>query len=143
MELALKVKCISTFTELHAHGDECWPMEVKYVKYVFPCCLIPLSLCVHWLITLLVTSPPGEVTPPVAPPSVSSQVSSGVDINSYPRPSVTRKAKVLYDYDASEKDELSLLADEVSFGIFKVMLHWSTCNANLQWYDIVRKIILV
>ena len=25
----------------------------------------------------------------------------------------------------------------------KVMLHWSTCNANLQWYDVARKIILV
>ena len=25
---------------------------------------------------------------------------------------------------------------------FKVMLHWSTCNANLQWYDVARKIVL-
>lgn len=27
----------------------------------------------------------------------------------------TRKAKVLYDYDAADSSELSLLADEVSF----------------------------
>ena len=29
------------------------------------------------------------------------------------------------------------------FRPLKVMLHWSTCNANLQWYDVARKIILV
>ena len=62
---------------------------------------------------LSVVSPPGEVTPPVAPPAVPSDAAGGVDINSYTRPAVTRKAKVLYDYDASEKNELSLLADEV------------------------------
>ena len=28
---------------------------------------------------------------------------------------MTHKAKVLYDYDATEDDELSLLADEVGF----------------------------
>ena len=26
---------------------------------------------------------------------------------------------------------------------FKVVLHWSTCNANLQWYDVSQKIVLV
>ena len=36
-----------------------------------------------------------------------------IDINNAPKPSVTRKAKVLYDYDATEDNELSLLADEV------------------------------
>ena len=25
----------------------------------------------------------------------------------------------------------------------KVMLHWSTCNANLQRYDVARKVVLV
>ena len=33
MELALKVKFISTSTELHANGDERWPMEVTSNSY--------------------------------------------------------------------------------------------------------------
>lgn len=61
-------------------------------------------------------SPPGEAALPLAPPSAPSpsDSSSGLDPNTVPRPSLTRKAKVLYDYDAAEKNELSLLADEVS-----------------------------
>ena len=64
-------------------------------------------------------SPPGDLGPTVVPPPSAASVvdaagASSVDINAYPRPSVTRKAKVLYDYDASDKGELSLLADEVS-----------------------------
>lgn len=61
-------------------------------------------------------SPPGEaalsLVPPSAPPPADT--SSGLDPNTIPRPSLTRKAKVLYDYDAADKNELSLLADEVS-----------------------------
>lgn len=61
-------------------------------------------------------SPPGEGGLPLAPPSAPppSDTSSGFDLNIVPRPSLTKKAKVLYDYDAAEKNELSLLADEVS-----------------------------
>ena len=61
-------------------------------------------------------SPPGEAAMPMAPPSAPSPIdtSSGFDPDTVPRPSLTRKAKVLYDYDAAEKNELSLLADEVS-----------------------------
>ena len=62
-------------------------------------------------------SPPGEGGLPLAPPSApppTSDTSSGFDLNTVPRPSLTKKAKVLYDYDAAEKNELSLLADEVS-----------------------------
>ena len=33
MELALEVKFSSTFTELHVHGDERWPMEVTSITY--------------------------------------------------------------------------------------------------------------
>ncbi|XP_074621994.1 endophilin-B1-like isoform X2 [Acropora palmata] len=61
-------------------------------------------------------SPPGEGGLPLAPPSApppTSDTSSGFDLNTVPRPSLTKKAKVLYDYDAAEKNELSLLADEV------------------------------
>ena len=51
----------------------------------------------------------------MAPPSApSADTASGFDLNTVPRPSLTKKAKVLYDYDAAEKNELSLLADEVS-----------------------------
>lgn len=61
-------------------------------------------------------SPPGDaalsLVPPSAPPPTDT--SSGLDPNTIPRPSLTRKAKVLYDYDAADKNELSLLADEVS-----------------------------
>ena len=51
------------------------------------------------------------MAPPSAPPA---DTASGFDLNTVPRPSLTKKAKVLYDYDAAEKNELSLLADEVS-----------------------------
>ena len=48
------------------------------------------------------------------PPAYNiSQSSPSFDINTIPKPSITHKAKVLYDYDASEGDELTLLADEV------------------------------
>ena len=40
--------------------------------------------------------------------------SSGLDPNTVPRPSLTRNAKVLYDNAAAEKNELSLLTDEVT-----------------------------
>lgn len=46
---------------------------------------------------------------PVHPPSRPSAPPFAQAIN----PSITRKAKVLYDYDAMDKTELSLLADEV------------------------------
>ena len=61
-------------------------------------------------------SPPGEAALSMVPPSAPSpaDTSSGFDVDTVPRPSLTRKAKVLYDYDAAEKNELSLLADEVS-----------------------------
>ncbi|XP_068695154.1 endophilin-B1-like isoform X2 [Montipora foliosa] len=60
-------------------------------------------------------SPPGDAGLSMAPPSAppSSDTSSRFDLNTVPRPSLTKKAKVLYDYDAVEKNELSLLADEV------------------------------
>lgn len=61
-------------------------------------------------------SPPGDVASPLVTPSAppSADSASGLDPNTVPRPSLTRKAKVLYDYDAADKNELSLLADEVS-----------------------------
>ena len=34
-------------------------------------------------------------------------------------------------------------SDAELFMYLKVVLHWSTCNANLQWYDVARKIIPV
>jgi hypothetical protein len=49
-----------------------------------------------------------------APPYNISKPSTTLDIHTVTKPSVTHKAKVLYDYDAAEDDELSLLADEVS-----------------------------
>ena len=51
------------------------------------------------------------------PPYNVSKPSTKLDINTVTKPSVTHKAKVLYDYDASESDELSLLADEVCIGV--------------------------
>ena len=64
------------------------------------------------------TGPPGRGVPPLSglgkpPPYNITQPSANIDINTVLKPSVTHKAKVLYDYDASEDDELSLLADEV------------------------------
>lgn len=51
-----------------------------------------------------------------APSYKISKPSTTLDVKSVARPSVTHKAKVLYDYDAAEDDELSLLADEVCIG---------------------------
>ncbi|XP_058944611.2 endophilin-B1-like isoform X2 [Pocillopora verrucosa] len=60
-------------------------------------------------------SPPGDAALSFVPPSAPSfsDTSGGLDLNTVPRPSLTQKAKVLYDYDAADKNELSLLADEV------------------------------
>ena len=65
-------------------------------------------------------SPPGEATLSLVPPTAPSlaDTTGGLDITAYPRPAVTLKAKVLYDYDAADKNELSLLADEVSVRAF-------------------------
>lgn len=102
---AQHIKLLSFFLYLHyiTFPSDCFNQIIVLSVQVLSCPLTFLS----------VVSPPGEVTPPVAPPAVPSDAAGGVDINSYPRPAVTRKAKVLYDYDASEKNELSLLADEV------------------------------
>lgn len=60
-------------------------------------------------------TPPGDMMPtvpgPTAPPA--ADVGAGKDMSSYPKPAQTRKAKVLYDYDAADDSELSLLSDEV------------------------------
>ena len=47
------------------------------------------------------------------PPYNIPKPSATLDVNTLTKPSVTHKAKVLYDFDATEDDELSLLADEV------------------------------
>ena len=47
------------------------------------------------------------------PPYNIPKPSATLDVNTITKPSVTHKAKVLYDFDATEDDELSLLADEV------------------------------
>lgn len=60
---------------------------------------------------------------PVQPPSRPTAPPFAQAIN----PSFTRKAKVLYDYDAMDKTELSLLADEV-------LLITST---QLKWFEII------
>jgi hypothetical protein len=61
-------------------------------------------------------TPPGEIMPPVPAASAPSatDVAAGADPSGFTRPSQTRKAKVLYDYDAADDSELSLLSDEVS-----------------------------
>ncbi|EDO38201.1 predicted protein [Nematostella vectensis] len=60
------------------------------------------------------TPPPTDSVPLVPPTAPSAADVRGVlDVNAYPRPSVTKKAKVLYDYDATDSSELSLLSDEV------------------------------
>lgn len=59
---------------------------------------------------------------PVHPPSRPSAPPFAQAIN----PSITRKAKVLYDYDAMDKTELSLLADEVLLITF----------TQLKWFHI-------
>lgn len=56
-------------------------------------------------------SPPGDIMPPVAAPTAPP--SAGKDVSVLPKPAQTRKAKVLYDYDAADDSELSLLSDEV------------------------------
>jgi len=58
-----------------------------------------------------------------------SSVSSGANVNaanlSTPVP-VSKKARVLYDYDAADGTELSLLADEVN------AINWKLMGRNLQ-----------
>ncbi len=51
-------------------------------------------------------TPVGSVIPSAPPTSDANQ-------NGLPKSNVSRKAKVLYDYDAADMNELSLVADEV------------------------------
>ncbi len=64
-------------------------------------------------------------SPPSLPPNPSNALeSSTLKIEEVKPPATgTRKAKVLYDYDAADTSELSLLADEVS--------HEEVCFASL------------
>ncbi len=52
---------------------------------------------------------------PMAPmdPSAPPAATSDANQNGIPKPNLARKAKVLYDYDAADMNELSLVADEV------------------------------
>lgn len=60
-------------------------------------------------------TPPGDIMPPTPAASAPSaaDVAAGPDPTGFTRPAQTRKAKVLYDYDAADDNELSLLSDEV------------------------------
>ena len=80
-------------------------------------------------------SPPGEASLPLVPPSAPplADTSSGLDPNTIPRPSLTKKAKVLYDYDAVDKNELSLLADEVSVNDYTQ--HFTSLNTYTSPYE--------
>uniref|UniRef100_A0A8C1J7K2 SH3-domain GRB2-like endophilin B2b n=1 Tax=Cyprinus carpio TaxID=7962 RepID=A0A8C1J7K2_CYPCA len=67
-------------------------------------------------------SPPSTATiPGASPPSRSPNPSNALESSTLkieevkPPATGTRKAKVLYDYDAADSSELSLLADEVGF----------------------------
>ena len=78
-------------------------------------------------------SPPGDLGQTVvSPPSAPSAGNPPVDINAHQRPLMTKKAKVLYDYDASDKEELSLLADEVS--IWFIIVWITLCESELKLY---------
>ena len=78
-------------------------------------------------------SPPGDAAISFVPPSAPSfsDTSGGLDLNTVPRPSLTQKAKVLYDYDAADKNELSLLADEVSDMALALHFHSQFLNDHL------------
>lgn len=55
------------------------------------------------------------VSAQLAPPPVASPTPPALEVEEVQAPAAgTRKAKVLYDYDAADTSELSLLADEVS-----------------------------
>ena len=61
---------------------------------------------------------PKRPPPPSAPPMYTSPfpATNGVEA------SIKRKARVLYDYDAADPSELSLLADEVCAFLFVFLL---------------------
>ncbi|XP_031570585.1 endophilin-B1-like isoform X2 [Actinia tenebrosa] len=60
-------------------------------------------------------TPPGDILPPTPAASAPSaaEVAAGPDPAGFTRPAQTKKAKVLYDYDAADDSELSLLSDEI------------------------------
>lgn len=66
-----------------------------------------MSPTIHTPLYPIGNSPSGSIMPS-APPS-----SSDANQNGIPKPNLARKAKVLYDYDAADMNELSLIADEV------------------------------
>ena len=66
-----------------------------------------MSPTIHTPLYPIGASPVGPILPS-APPA-----SSDANQNGIPKPNLARKAKVLYDYDAADMNELSLIADEV------------------------------
>lgn len=85
----------------------------KNVLYVEWCCY-KIKTWVHYSGTGATGRSSSSFAGISKPPTYNiSKPSTTFDINTVTRPTVTHKAKVLYDYDATEDDELSLLADEV------------------------------
>lgn len=68
-----------------------------------------MSPTIHTPLYPIGSTPVGSVLPS-APP-----IASDANQNGIPKPNLARKAKVLYDYDAADMNELSLIADEVGW----------------------------
>lgn len=70
-------------------------------KLTFRCSFFSVNFCLICF-RPLTDKPPRPVAP--SAPSLTAEIT---------KPSVTRRARVLYDYDAADNTELSLLSEEV------------------------------
>nr|XP_032814893.1 endophilin-B1-like isoform X5 [Petromyzon marinus] len=97
------LRCLNEFVEAQmTYYAQCYQYMVDLQKQMgsFPTTFLPSGSA---------PLPPVTVPIPAAPAGASSQLTAAE-----PQPaSGTRRARVLYDYDAGDSSELSLLADEV------------------------------
>ena len=101
-------------------------MTVEVCSVFFPPAHVCLSVCFSFSASSMnhsSTVSPGIYPPPIGGNSLTSQ-GYGADNHSSSNPTAptasdfskqSKKAKVLYDYDAADQSELSLVADEVGF----------------------------
>lgn len=96
-------------------GLHSWYNKIEFYSSLLFLARFPNAFAVNPSASVISTSSTvsGAAVPVVSPPAASSSLDTLKIEEVKPPATGTRKAKVLYDYDAADTSELSLLADEV------------------------------
>ena len=104
------------------------PDKLCFIKFLLliVIAVFHLRLAFRFLIFLFISQlsnhRPLSTERPVTPSAPSLPVDNS-DQQEHDSPSITRRARVLYDYDAADSSELSLLADEVCLYFLQPLFH--------------------